>query len=75
MKKALHTAILLFVIGILSAPLSAQKKPTETDPKTNFLLCMTDDQGWGDTSYNGHPELKTPELDKMAAEALRFDRF
>ena len=74
-KKALHTAILLFVIGILSAPLSAQKKPTETAPKTNFLLCMTDDQGWGDTGYNGHPELKTPELDKMAAEALRFDRF
>jgi arylsulfatase A-like enzyme len=36
---------------------------------------MADDQGWGDTSYNGHPELKTPNLDKLAACGLRFDRF
>ena len=36
---------------------------------------MTDDQGWGETGYNGHPELKTPELDKMAAAGIRFDRF
>jgi hypothetical protein len=21
----------------------------------NIILCMTDDQGWGDTGYNGHP--------------------
>jgi arylsulfatase A-like enzyme len=36
---------------------------------------MADDQGWGDTGYNGHPELKTPNLDKLAASGLRFDRF
>ena len=47
----------------------------EERSKPNIILCMTDDQGWGDTSYNGHPELKTPELDKMAAAGIRFDRF
>jgi arylsulfatase A-like enzyme len=36
---------------------------------------MTDDQGWGDTGYNGHPELKTPNLDALAASGLRLDRF
>ncbi|OGV67969.1 MAG: N-acetylgalactosamine 6-sulfate sulfatase [Lentisphaerae bacterium RIFOXYA12_FULL_48_11] len=36
---------------------------------------MADDQGWGDMAYNGHPVLKTPNFDAMAAEALRFDRF
>jgi arylsulfatase A-like enzyme len=36
---------------------------------------MADDQGWGDTSYNGHRILSTPHLDRMAAEGLRFDRF
>jgi len=36
---------------------------------------MADDQGWGDTAYNGHPLLKTPHLDAMAAAGLRFDRF
>jgi len=43
--------------------------------RPNIILCMTDDQGWGDTSYNGHPELKTPNLDAMAAAGIRFDRF
>ena len=36
---------------------------------------MADDQGWGDMAYNGHPVLKTPNFDAMAAEALRFDHF
>jgi len=43
--------------------------------KPNILLCMADDQGWGDMAYNGHPVLKTPNFDAMAASALRFDRF
>ena len=47
----------------------------EEPGKPNIILCMTDDQGWGDTSYNGHPELRTPELDGMAAAGIRFDPF
>ena len=43
--------------------------------RPNVVLCMTDDQGWGDTGYNGHPVLKTPALDEMAATGLRFNRF
>lgn len=43
--------------------------------RPNIILCMTDDQGWGDTGYNGHPALKTPELDAMADAGLVFDRF
>ena len=34
--------------------------------KTNIILVMTDDQGWGQTGYMNHPVLKTPNLDKMA---------
>lgn len=41
----------------------------------NLILCMADDQGWGDMAFNGHPLLKTPHFDAMAAEALRLDRF
>ncbi len=41
----------------------------------NIILCMTDDQGWGDVGYNGHSLLRTPNLDKMANEGLVFDRF
>jgi arylsulfatase A-like enzyme len=41
----------------------------------NIILCMTDDQGWGDTGYNGHPYLQTPNLDKMSKDGVTFTRF
>jgi len=44
-------------------------------PRPNFVFMLTDDQGWGDVAYNGHPVMQTPELDKMAATGMRFDRF
>ncbi|MCP4639696.1 MAG: sulfatase-like hydrolase/transferase [bacterium] len=50
---------------------------TDTAPQAlpNIVLCMADDQGWGDMAYNGHPKLKTPNFDAMAADGMRFDRF
>ncbi|MCP4639753.1 MAG: sulfatase-like hydrolase/transferase [bacterium] len=36
---------------------------------------MADDMGWGDVGYHGHPVLKTPNLDAMAANGIRLDRF
>lgn len=41
----------------------------------NIVLMMGDDHGWEETGYNGHPHVKTPVLDEMAATGLRFDRF
>jgi arylsulfatase A-like enzyme len=43
--------------------------------RPNVILCMADDMGWGDVAYNGHPVLRTPHLDQMSEEGLRFDRF
>ena len=43
--------------------------------KPNIILCMTDDQGWGDVSYNGLTKIKTPNLDALAAAGLRFNRY
>lgn len=50
---------------------SAGSKPA----RPNIILCMTDDQGWGDVGYNGNKIIKTPVLDEMAASGLRFNRF
>lgn len=41
----------------------------------NIILLMGDDHGWEETGYNGHPHVKTPVLDEIAATGLRFDRF
>ncbi len=67
--KAAGAGICLATSGLSSMRASSQSK------KPNIVLCMADDQGWGDMAYNGHPKLKTPNFDAMAAEALRFDRF
>jgi arylsulfatase A-like enzyme len=44
-------------------------------PRPNLVLLMGDDHGWEETGYNGHPHVKTPVLDEIAATGLRFDRF
>ena len=47
----------------------------ETPEAPNIVLVMADDLGWGDTGYYGHPYLRTPNLDQMARDGVRFDRF
>lgn len=41
----------------------------------NVILIMTDDQGYGDFSCHGNPVLKTPNMDKLAAESIRLTDF
>ncbi len=48
---------------------------TNSSDKPNIIIVLADDQGWGDMAYNGHPVIKTPNFDNMAASGLRFDRF
>ena len=58
---------------VLAAVLFAIHLAAAASP--NVVIVLADDQGWGETGYNGHPYLKTPVLDEMAAGGLRFDRF
>ena len=59
---------LFLALALLAAALSAAERP-------NIVLVMADDHGWHEVSYYDHPYLKTPVLDEMARQGLRFDRF
>ncbi len=64
-----HLRILILIPLLISCQnITEEKKP-------NIILIMTDDQGWGQTGYYKHPVLDTPNLDEMAKNGLRFDRF
>ncbi|MDA7920165.1 sulfatase-like hydrolase/transferase [Verrucomicrobiales bacterium] len=41
----------------------------------NILFIFSDDWGWGDLSCHGHPYVKTPNIDRLAAEGTDFHRF
>ena len=62
-------------LQLLQAALVSSLGLSTVHAATNVVLVMADDQGWGQTGYYNHPVLKTPNLDAMAANGLRFDRF
>ncbi|MBL6764608.1 MAG: sulfatase-like hydrolase/transferase, partial [Verrucomicrobiae bacterium] len=66
MKTLFPITLLLLSLGIL---------PEAFADRPNIILLMGDDHGWEETGYNGHPHVKTPILDEMAATGLRFENF
>ncbi|HXX93750.1 MAG TPA: sulfatase [Planctomycetota bacterium] len=69
MPRGLGIAILVALGGCAQAPSSA------ADPRPNIIIILADDLGWGDLGCYGHPTLRTPNLDRMAAEGMRFTEF
>ena len=63
-------AALVGVTACTSGPAAVQSQG-----RPNVVLVMADDMGWGEVGYYDHPVLDTPNLDAMAANGLRFDRF
>lgn len=43
--------------------------------KPNVIIILTDDQGYGDLSCHGHPLLRTPNIDRLHNESVRFTDF
>lgn len=67
LKRSTPAVLIAWAIGTAACAVGAERP--------NIILVMADDQGWGQVGYNGHPHLKTPNLDAMAAAGIRFDRF
>ena len=63
---------MLLLLGILAT--SSAAAATEGD-RPNVVIIMTDDQGFGDLGVQGHPVLKTPRIDALAAESATVGAF
>ena len=77
MKKisSLPPNILCIITMFTLASCQVNTKQEDTSERPNVILLMGDDHGWDETAYNGHPFLRTPVLDEMAATGLRMNRF
>jgi len=69
--RSLPTACLalLCLVSVL-APL-----PAGGAERPNVVVIFIDDMGWGDVGFNGATGPSTPNIDRMAAEGMRFDQF
>ncbi len=50
-------------------------QPARDRGRPNIIFILADDLGYGDVGFNGQQKIKTPNLDKLASEGLRFTRF
>lgn len=71
MRRSLRPlAVLLGLISLANLPaVSAESRPP------NIIMVFIDDLGWGDFSCFGNPDVKTPHVDRLAAEGIRFSQF
>jgi len=67
-KRLLLVALALVVMPGVSGRLAAQTRP-------NIVLIVADDLGYGDLGSYGAPDIRTPNLDRLAREGVRFTDF
>src|SRR5512135_631749 len=69
MKKLLHPTALVVGSALLSvACIAAESRP-------NFLIFLADDLGYADVGFTGGKDIKTPNIDTLAAAGARLEQF
>jgi arylsulfatase A-like enzyme len=64
MKRLLP--LFLWLVAVTAAPAAASRP--------NFVLIIADDMAWDDCGAYGNARIRTPHLDRLAREGMRFDR-
>jgi uncharacterized sulfatase len=59
--------------AVLSALVPAAIAETPRPSRPNIVLLLADDQTWSSSGVYGNQDVKTPNLDRLAAQGMRFD--
>lgn len=70
MNRTLYLFFVLFLTICLTLP-----GETRADDRPNIILLLADDLGYADLSCFGSPAVKTPNLDGLATDGMRFNKF
>jgi len=72
----MKNSILILTILLIGCSGSSKKENSfKEQSKSNIVLIIADDLGWKDVGYNGAKFFETPNIDKMAADGMIFNRF
>jgi len=77
-RSQMKLRTLPFGLSLLTvAPaLAATASPAQAvDKKPNILYIVSDDLGWKDVGFHGATDIKTPNLDRLAADGVRLEQF
>jgi len=65
----------IVLVGTIILAFAGAELRARAADRPNVIIVLADDQGYGDFSCHGNPVLKTPNLDKLHAESVRFTDF
>lgn len=74
-RAAPHLGRGLAALALVWIPALATTVAAADRDRPNVIVILTDDQGYGDLGCHGNPTLKTPHLDRLHGESIRFTDF
>ena len=72
LKRAMHSRILVLLLSLLPSTFAAAAQKETNAPRPNVVVVLADDMRWDAMGVAGHPYLKTPNIDRLAGEGVRF---
>lgn len=73
MHKAIYIAIIPFSLILLSYSCKPANSEKSKEKQPNVIVIMADDLGYETIGVNGGKSYRTPEIDRMASEGMRFE--
>jgi arylsulfatase A len=73
--RSVTRRVLVSILGGAASSRLCAQEPADPDPGTNFILIVCDDLGYGDLGCYGNRAIRTPHLDRLAAEGAKLTDF
>jgi arylsulfatase A-like enzyme len=74
-KVRIRMLQILFLLGLVSVLWLPSCRQREKERRPNVILFLIDDFGYGDISFEGNTQIRTPGIDRIAEGGARFTRF
>ena len=74
-KRFLHRVSIALAASLIALAAAVNASADHHKKTPNFVVIFCDDLGYGDLGCYGNPTIATPNLDRMAAEGMKFTQF